>query len=921
MQSAYYQVRLKPEDIPKTAFTTPMGLFEFKVLCFGLTNAPGTFQNIMNDVLRDILGKFVIVYLDDIVVFSNNRHEHYKHLTIVLQLLRQHELYANLAKCKFVQPELHFLGHIVGAQGLRVDPQKVAIVQNWPVPKDRTSLQKFWGLANYFRKFIMGWANLVSALQQQLKKTDTFQWNADCDAAFTGLKNALCNAPVLALPDLNKPFEVICDACGVGVGAVLLQEGRPIAFDGKRLSPAEQNYSVGEQELLAVLHALELWRCYLDGTQFTVVTDHSPNTFFATKALLSPRQTRWAERLSRFQFIWEYRPGRVNVADPLSRHPSFSANTVYVTAVTADLAHLSLTAITDADMQVENDTEAENAEATDADSEMLSQIIQGYSKDPWFASANNTALLEIYQGLYYKGDALVVPDMPELKRTILRELHDANYAGHVGTVRTIHNVQRMYWWPSMHKEIREYVRGCKVCQQDKHLQSQPAGKLVPLPVSENAWDYITADRIVSLPKTKQGFTAILVVVDRLTKMAHFMPCKNESSAKDIARLFVDNVWKYHGMPLRITTDRGPEFTNKFIAALCELVGTDHCKSTAYHPQSDGQTERMNRVLEDMLRHYVNPRQNNWDELLSAAEFAVNNSYQASIQDTPFYLNYGRHPRLPSDLTLSSERKKAVKDKDAVDFIGNIEKAVAKAKVCLQAAQHRQKKYADKTRSELQFNIGEMVWLSSRHVTLKAVGSRKLLPQWLGPFRITAKPSTVNYTLELPEHYRIHDTFHVSMLRRYYDNGAGVQRPPTVVIEGQEEFEVQEILAHKPLNKTRHSTNVRYLVQWKGYGPAYNSWEPVKELAKHAPLSLSDYWDEVEAAQVQAAESQHDSDTGLAPSDHHSPDSPSRGSGRTRSRGRGPNIARRRTSRHGHHGRGHSLRPVRKKLKKLPTSPH
>ena len=186
----------------------------------------------------------------------------------------------------------------------------------------RTALQKFWGLANYFRKFIMGWASLVSALQLLLKQSDTFEWNDQCNADFADIKHALCNAPVLALPDLNAPFEVICDACGVGVGAVLLQDGRPVAFDGKRLSPAEQNYSIGEQELLAVIHALELWRCYLDGAEFTVVTDHSPNTFFGTKAVLSPRQTRWSERLSRFQFTWEYRPGRVNVADPLSRHPA-----------------------------------------------------------------------------------------------------------------------------------------------------------------------------------------------------------------------------------------------------------------------------------------------------------------------------------------------------------------------------------------------------------------------------------------------------------------------------------------------------------------------------------------------------------------------------------------------------------------------
>ena len=199
-----------------------------------------------------------------------------------------------------------------------------------------------------------------------------------------------------------------------------------------------------------------------------------------------------------------------------------------------------------------------------------------------FAFASNTAILDIYQGLYYNGHALVVPDISEFKPTILRELHDANYAGHVRSDRTIHNVRRMYWWPGMHIAICEYVRGCQICQQDKHLQRDPAGKLMPLPIPAHAWECVTADRITSLPKTKQGYTAILVVVDRLTRMTHFIPCKTESTAQDMARLFVDYVWKYHGMPLRITTARGSEFTNKFIATLCELVGTLHCESTAYH---------------------------------------------------------------------------------------------------------------------------------------------------------------------------------------------------------------------------------------------------------------------------------------------------------------------------------------------------
>ena len=290
MQSAYNQVRLKPEDVPKTAFTTPIGLFEFKVLCFGLTNAPDTFQNIMNDVLKDVIGKFVLVYLDDIVIFNRNEDEHMLHLKTVLELLRKHKLYANLSKCKCVKSELKFLGHIISAKGIQVDPAKVAAVKDWPVPQSKHDMQKFLGLANYFHKFIMGYAQLVAPLQLLSKKDKDYAWTKECDAAFTEVKNALCTAPVLALPDLQRPFEVICDTSGVGLGAVLVQDGRPIAFWAKHLTEAEQNYAGGEQEMLAVVHALELWHCYLDGPNFTVVTDLSPNVFFANRKQLNPRQ-------------------------------------------------------------------------------------------------------------------------------------------------------------------------------------------------------------------------------------------------------------------------------------------------------------------------------------------------------------------------------------------------------------------------------------------------------------------------------------------------------------------------------------------------------------------------------------------------------------------------------------------------------
>ena len=302
--------------------------------------------------------------------------------------------------------------------------KKVAAVREWPVPKDKHDVSSFLGFGNYFRKFILGYSALVYALRRLQSKTAEFEWTAACQEAFDALKKSLCEAPVLALPDLDKRFEVICDACSFGLGAVLAQEGRPAAFESKALTPAETSYSVGEQELLTIVHACETWRCYLEDREFTVNTDHSPNTFFDTKPLIGGRLTRWAERLSKFAFIWQYRPGRLNVADPLSRLPSVT-NSVICCSV-------GLTAATE---------RAEN---------LLADIRAGYAADPFLADTTllETLSLVYFGGMYYKEAALVVPNVQSVKDRILQSLHDALYAGHVGGHRTVKNVSRLYWWPT-----------------------------------------------------------------------------------------------------------------------------------------------------------------------------------------------------------------------------------------------------------------------------------------------------------------------------------------------------------------------------------------------------------------------------------------------------------------------------------------
>jgi hypothetical protein len=305
--SGYHQIRLKEDDIPKTAFRVPFGHYEFKVLPFGLTNAPATFQRMMNKVFHDFIQEgFVIVYLDDVLIFSKSEEEHHEHLRRVFARLRDEQLFVKLKKCSFCQPELKYLRYIVGKDGIKIDPDKVAAVVNWPVPKNVSEVRQFLGLCNFSRKFVQGYSRIAAPLTHLLRKAIPWLWSADCQRAFDGLKWAITNEPVLAIPNPAEKFRVECDASTHGVGAILKQNGRPCAYLSRKFSDAEKNYHITEQELAAVCMALTEWRSYLLGQTFEVVTDHAANTFLPSQSVLSPREARWSELLQMYSIEWKY---------------------------------------------------------------------------------------------------------------------------------------------------------------------------------------------------------------------------------------------------------------------------------------------------------------------------------------------------------------------------------------------------------------------------------------------------------------------------------------------------------------------------------------------------------------------------------------------------------------------------------------
>ena len=332
-----------------------------------------------------------------------------------------------------------------------------------------------------------------------------------------------------------------------------------------------------------------------------------------------------------------------------------------------------------------------------------------------------------------KADALAVPNIREIKEAILHEYHDNPFAGHVGVTKTLRSLARSYWWPKMRQEVEDYIRRCGACQRNKAVTTKPAGLLQPLPIPEERFDTITMDFITHLPETADKHTSIVVFVDKLTKYTMIAPCKDTTSAVEVAELLMEHVHKYFGMPNKIVCDRDSRFTSSFLTELYRLTNTKVLMSSAFHPQTDGQTERANRVLEEMLRHYINPKQDNWDKLLGPAQFAINNAWQESIQNTPHFLVTLRQHRTPG---LTKEHQSRVPA--ATNFVQMLQDNLKRAKQCLVAAQDRDRLYANKKRRHVEFEVGTQVLLNTRHVPLKHPGTRKLLMRWMGPFTITER---------------------------------------------------------------------------------------------------------------------------------------------------------------------------------------
>ena len=715
-------------------------------------------------------------------------------------------MYANPKKCEFMKEEIGFLGHTLTSNGLSMDEDKVKAVKEWPTPKNLGDLQAFLGLAGYYRRFVHNFAKLTAPLTDLSKKGVEFIWKTEQEAAFQNTKDAMQMAPVLLIPDPDRPFVVNTDASGFAIGGVLLQDQgnglQPVAYISRKLSDAEKRYPTHEQELLALVYALKQWRHYLIGTvKNKAFTDHNSLKYFSTQPKLTPRQSRWMELFQEYDVHVDYLPGRANVvADALSRRPD------YLTSL--------LAVQTNQELMVRIKTAYGNDEESRA-------ILEGRS------TRKRKERFKMEAGLIIVDDSRVyVPKDEALRQELLVEHHDSVLSGHLGMDKTYDLLARSFYWPSMQEDVREFVRTCPTCAATKSSNKQRPGLLQPLPIPSRNWEMVSMDLIVGLPMTPRGVDSIVTFVDKLSKMIHCVPTTTKVTAVELARIFMDNIVRLHGLPERIISDRGPQFTSAFWTELFKQLGTYLNKSSAYHPETDGQTERANRTVEEMLRAFVNDKQDDWDLYLSAAEFAYNNSVNPSTGETPFYLNYGAHPAVPATVGLHRVQNQA-----SEDFATRIQSAIEKARQLLARAQERQTRYANKKRRELIFTPGDKVLLSTENLGLRPGLARKLTAKWTGPFKVTKKLSDVAYELELPKDWRHHPVFHVSYLKPCAEADKYPDRRwfRPLSIEGTTDAYLVERLLDRREVKSGRQTQTEYLVQWQGY-PIYEAtWEPSRNL--------------------------------------------------------------------------------------------
>ena len=802
LKAGYWQVEVSEEDKAKTAFTVgPLGFYEFNVMPFGLVNAPATFQRLMQASLGDLHLNQCLLYLDDIIVFSRTFEEHLASLEKVFSCLKQANLKLKPSKCSFLHREVKYLGHLVSLEGIKPDPDKITALQDWPRPRTVQEVRQFLGFAGFYRRFIKNFSRIArplhdltksdpsiskvdsadaktkSKLHQQTRKKALpaeFTWSQEHEEAYQSLKQALCSEPTLAYADFSKPFVLHTDASRAGLGAILYQEldgkEHPIAYASRTLSPSERNYPSHKLEFLSLKWAVcDKFKDYLFGARFTVRTDNNPLTYVLTTAKLDATGQRWVAELAGYDFSIVYRSGKENIdADCLSRLPQATVtsmsctipqtcvDTESVSAIlqsqTTDITSHALCFSTLLDKDLYLGTSLVNMtnrqwsleQLADPDICPVIKCLEGKAYPPSLSKKARLLLHErkklffkhgvLFRKREFHGDLfnqLVLPS--KYQPIVLKALHDD--VGHLGQEKTLQFLQDRYYWPAMSKSVSEHITKCLRCK----LRKGPTNLRAPLVniTSSEPMEILCVD-FLGLEPCKGGVENVLVITDHFTRYALAIPTRNQS-AKTTAKVLYDTFICHYGFPRRLHSDRGANFTGRVIKELCRLTGTRKSQTTPYHPQGNGQAERFNRTLIGMLGTLSPAEKSDWKSHLAPITHAYNCSRNEATGFSPFYLMFGRHPRLPVDVLLGLSDDSGPTDYSTFvkSLKERLQSAYRLAQSNIAASQSRGKHTYDRKQKGASLQPGSRVLV--RNVGIR--GKHKLSDIWEEkPYIVLEKPN-------------------------------------------------------------------------------------------------------------------------------------------------------------------------------------
>lgn len=748
LKDAFWQIELEEQSREKTAFTVPgRPLYQFTRMPFGLCNAAQSMCRLMDLTIPSALREFIFVYIDDLLVVSSNFETHLERLQLVADCLRKSNLTINVGKSKFCMRTIKYLGHIVGNGEIKPDPDRVKSIAEFPQPTTVRQVRRFLGMAGWYQRYIHNYSDVAAPITDLLRNADRFNWNPNAQAAFKALKTCLTTAPVLTHPDFSLPFCIQCDASISGVGGVLFQtkngEERPIAFMSKKLNSAQRNYTVTELECLAAILCVKRFRCYIEGMEFKIITDHASLKWLMCQKDLTGRLARWSLKLQAFNFSIEHRKGSENIVpDTLSRATVDEINTVSQPLDIAD---------------------------PEFKSESYQQLLEHVkSNQPQLADLRINDNI-VYKRIIHGGDTngasewkIWVPD--GLQEKIIAESHNPPSAAHGGVDKTLDLIRRYHFWPGMSSGVRAFIAQCSLCKETKS-PNQTLRPLMGVPlIAERPFQHIYIDLLGPYPRSKLGNSVILIILDQLTKFVWLKPLR-KATAITIVKYVEAEIFHLIGAPETILSDNGKQFVSKEFKSLLNRYGVKQIYTATHSPQVNA-SERVNRSIIAAIRVYIEQDQTRWDVNISAIASALRNATHASTSRSPYFAVYGQHmiqhaaayPLLHKLKSLESGEIEVLPPSD-LRFTLNQE-----VRNKLQLAQERSRRTYNLKAREVTFRPGQEVF---RRSFLQSDATQnfnaKLSKQWL-PARIIRKKGSCLYELEDRQGRPIKTAYHAKDIR-------------------------------------------------------------------------------------------------------------------------------------------------------------